>query len=81
MNNVFSPEMLQSVDNELRKHREEMARTKAELAETRKHLKNLTKYVIGHLEALLEKYRPLYPRLTTKSARHDDLAEGRSPLS
>ena len=25
MNNVFSPEMLQSVDNELRKHREDMA--------------------------------------------------------
>jgi len=25
MNDMFSPEMLQSVDNELRKHREEMA--------------------------------------------------------
>jgi topoisomerase-4 subunit A len=48
-------------------------KTKAELAETRKHLKNLTKYVIGHLEALLEKYGPIYPRLTTKSARHEEV--------
>jgi len=58
---------------DINKHREEMEKTKAELAETRKHLKNLTKYVIGHLEALLEKYRPLYPRLTTKSARHEEV--------
>ena len=58
---------------DINKHREEMEKTKAELAETRKHLKNLTKYVIGHLEALLEKYGPLYPRLTTKSARHEEL--------
>ena len=34
-------------------------------------LKNLTKHVIGHL-ALLEKYGPLYPRLT-KSSRHDEI--------
>lgn len=58
---------------DINKHREEMEKVKAELAETRKHLKNLTKYVIGHLEALLEKYRPLYPRLTTKSARHEEV--------
>jgi topoisomerase-4 subunit A len=58
---------------DINKHREEMEKTKAELTETRKHLKNLTKYVIGHLEVLLEKYRPLYPRLTTKSARHEEL--------
>ncbi len=58
---------------DINKHREEMERTKAELEETRKHLKNLTKYVIGHLEALLEKYGPLYPRLTTKSARHEEV--------
>src|SRR5208337_4068670 len=58
---------------DINKHREEMEKTKAELAETRKHLKNLTKYVIGHLEVLLEKYRPLYPRLTTKSARHEEV--------
>lgn len=58
---------------DINKHREEMAKTKAELAETRKHLKNLTKYVIDHLQALLDKYRPIYPRLTTKSARHEEV--------
>ena len=34
-----------------------MEKVKADLAETRKNLKNLTKYVIGHLEALLAKVR------------------------
>ncbi|NOS69928.1 MAG: DNA topoisomerase IV subunit A [Verrucomicrobia bacterium] len=58
---------------DINKHREEMEKTKAELAETLKNLKNLTKYVIGHLEALLEKYGPMYPRLTTKSARHEEV--------
>jgi len=58
---------------DINKHREEMAKTKAELEQVRKNLKNLTKYVIGHLEALLEKYRPVYPRLTTKSARHEEV--------
>ncbi len=58
---------------DINKHREEMEKTKAELDETRKNLKGLTKYVIGHLEVLLEKYRPLYPRLTTKSARHEEV--------
>ena len=58
---------------DINKHREEMEKTKAELDETRKNLKGLTKYVIGHLEALLEKYGPLYPRLTTKSARHEEM--------
>ena len=58
---------------DINKHREEMEKTKAELAETLKHLKSLTKYVIGHLEALLEKYGPMYPRLTTKSARHEEV--------
>jgi topoisomerase IV subunit A len=53
---------------DINKHREEMEKTKADLETTRKNLKNLTKYVIGHLEALLEKYGPLYPRLTTKSS-------------
>ncbi len=38
----------------------------------RKHLKNLTKYAIARLEALLEKYGPLYPRLT-KSSRYDEV--------
>jgi topoisomerase-4 subunit A len=58
---------------DISKHREEMEKTKAELDETRKNLKGLTKYVIGHLEALLEKYGPQYPRLTTKSARHEEV--------
>jgi topoisomerase-4 subunit A len=58
---------------DINKHREEMEKTKADLEETRKHLKGLTKYVIGHLEALLEKYGPQYPRLTTKSARHEEV--------
>src|SRR5213594_494953 len=49
---------------DINQHREEMERVKAELAETGKNLKHLTKYVIGHLEALLQKYGPQYPRLT-----------------
>ena len=58
---------------DINQHREQMEKTKAELDETRKHLKGLTKYVIGHLEALLAKYGPQYPRLTTKSARHEEV--------
>src|SRR5512141_970057 len=58
---------------DINKHREEMEKVKADLAETRKNLKNLTRYVIGHLEALLEKYGPQFPRLTTKSSRHDEI--------
>jgi topoisomerase IV subunit A len=54
-------------------HRKEMDRVKADLAEARKNLKNLTRYVIGHIEALLEKYGPQFPRLTTKSARHEQV--------
>jgi topoisomerase-4 subunit A len=57
---------------DINKHREEVEKTKTDLAETRKNLKNLTKYVIGHLEALLEKYGPQYPRLT-KSSRYDEV--------
>jgi topoisomerase-4 subunit A len=58
---------------DINKHREEMEKTKADLNETRKNLKGLTKYVIGHLEALLEKYGKQYPRLTTKSSRHEEV--------
>ena len=57
---------------DINKHREEMDRVKAELEETRKNLKNLTKYVIGRLEALLAKYGPLYPRLT-RSSRYEEV--------
>jgi topoisomerase-4 subunit A len=55
---------------DINQHREEMEKVKADLVETRKNLKNLVKFAISHLEALLEKYGPLYPRLT-KSSRHD----------
>jgi len=58
---------------DINQHREEMEKTKGELAETQKHLKNVVKYAVGHLEALLEKYGPIYPRLTTKSARHEEV--------
>ena len=57
---------------DINKHREEMEKVKDDLAATRKNLKNLTKYVIGHLEELLAKYGPLYPRLT-KSSRYDEV--------
>jgi topoisomerase IV subunit A len=53
-------------------HREEMQRIKGELEETGKSLKNLTRFVISHLEALLAKYGPQYPRLT-KSSRYDEV--------
>jgi len=58
---------------DINQHRAEMERVKAELAETGKNLKHLTKYVIGHLEALLQKYGPQYPRLTTKSSRYEEV--------
>src|SRR6185437_10907675 len=58
---------------DINKHREETDQVKADLEQTRKDLKNLTKYVISHLEKLLEKYGPQYPRLTTKSARHEEV--------
>ncbi len=57
---------------DINKHREEMHQVKAELEETRKNLKGLTKYVIAHLEALLAKYVPEYPRLT-RSSRYDEV--------
>ena len=56
---------------DINQHREQMAKTKADLAETQKQLKNVVKYTIAHLEGLLAKYGPLYPRLTTKSSRHE----------
>ncbi len=58
---------------DINKHREETDQVKVDLEQTRKDLKNLTKFVINHLEKLLEKYGPQYPRLTTKSARHEEV--------
>ena len=57
---------------DINKHREELEKIKAELAETKKNLKGLTKYVIGKIEALIETYKDQYPRLT-KSSRYDEV--------
>jgi topoisomerase-4 subunit A len=57
---------------DINKHREELERIKGELAETRKSLKNLTKYVIGRIQALIDTYKDQYPRLT-KSSRYDEV--------
>ena len=58
---------------DINKHREETSKVKADLEQTRADLKHLTKYAIGRLQALLEKYGPQYPRLTTKSSRHEEV--------
>ncbi len=57
---------------DINKHREETEQIKADLGETRKHLKGLTKYVINQLETLIAKYGPEYPRLT-RSSRYDEV--------
>jgi topoisomerase-4 subunit A len=58
---------------DINQHREETARVKADLEQTRIDLKHLTRYAIGHLQALLDKYGGQFPRLTTKSSRHDEI--------
>jgi len=57
---------------DINKHREEMDKVKSDLDAVRKQLKNVTKYAIGRLEQLIEKYGPIYPRLT-KSSRYDEV--------
>lgn len=57
---------------DINKHREELEQIKADLAQTRKDLKNLTKYVIARIEAMIAKYKDQYPRLT-KSSRYDEV--------
>jgi topoisomerase IV subunit A len=57
---------------DIRKHREEIAKVQSDLNETRKRLKNLTKFVIQHLQNLLEEYGPKYPRLT-RSSRYEEV--------
>jgi topoisomerase-4 subunit A len=57
---------------DINKHLEEMEKVKADLEQTRQHLKNVTKFAIAHLQGLLETYGPLYPRLT-KSSRYDEV--------
>lgn len=49
---------------DINKHKDEMEKVKAELAETRKHLKSLTKYAIAHLKRLIKTYKDQYKRLT-----------------
>jgi len=57
---------------DIEQHRQETERVKAELAQTRRHLKHLVPYAISHLEGLLAKYGPLYPR-RTRIRRHDEI--------
>jgi topoisomerase IV subunit A len=57
---------------DINQHREAINRIKGELSVVRKNLKNLTAFVISHLQALKETYGPLYPRLT-KSSRYDEV--------
>jgi len=57
---------------DINRHLEEMEKVQASLEQTRQYLKNVTRYAIAHLEALLAKYGPLYPRLT-KSSRYDEV--------
>jgi len=57
---------------DIQKHREEMTALKGELEVVRKHLRNVTKYTIAHLEGLLERYGAQYPRLT-RSSRYDEV--------
>src|SRR4051812_12775725 len=57
---------------DINKHREELEKLKADLTQTRKDLKNLTKFVIGRIQALIDQYKDVYPRLT-KSSRYDEV--------
>jgi topoisomerase IV subunit A len=57
---------------DINKHKEEIRKVLADIEETKKNLKGLTRYVIAHLQGLLDKYGKLYPRLT-KRARFDEV--------
>ena len=57
---------------DINQHREQIEKVTSDIAETKKHLKQLIRYAINHLEMLLAKYGPLYPRLTKKS-RFDEV--------
>ena len=47
---------------DINKHKEEIKRVRADIEETKKNLRNLTRYVIGHLKGLLDKYGRDYKR-------------------
>ncbi len=49
---------------DINKHKQELEKVQAELEQTQKHLKNVVKYSISHLEGLVKKYRDQFPRLT-----------------
>lgn len=57
---------------DINKHKEEIKRVQADIEETQKHLRNLTRYVIGHLQGLLDKYGKQYGRRTRRS-RFDEV--------
>ncbi|MGB0579452.1 MAG: DNA topoisomerase IV subunit A [Limisphaerales bacterium] len=57
---------------DINKHKEEIRKVLADIEETKKNLKGLTRYVINHLKGLLEKYGKQYPR-KTKRARFDEV--------
>ena len=57
---------------DINKHKEEIRKVKADIEETKKNLKGLTRYVIRHLKGLLEKYGKQYAR-RTKRARFDEV--------
>jgi topoisomerase-4 subunit A len=57
---------------DINKHRQDMQKVQAELAQVRKNLKSLVKYAIARLKGLLEKYGPIYPRCT-RSSRFDEV--------
>ncbi|MCD8533534.1 MAG: DNA topoisomerase IV subunit A [Verrucomicrobia bacterium] len=49
---------------DINKHKQELEKIQADLADTQKHLKNVVKYAISHLDGLIKKYKDQYPRLT-----------------
>ncbi len=57
---------------DLRQHQDEIAAVKAELAQTRKHLKNVVAFVIARLQRLIKKHAGAHPRLT-RSGRFDEV--------
>lgn len=49
---------------DINKHKEEMDKVQAELEETQKYLKSVTRYTISHLKKLIKEYASSFPRKT-----------------
>lgn len=49
---------------DINKHKEEMEKIKADLAEIEKHLKSLTRYAVKRLKSLIKEYQEAYTRRT-----------------